>query len=74
MKQEEGRPTVQSLKQARRLLDELATQGGWKADRYGEYSIVFTRTKGGFCEEMTVVKKADKQWSVVKIEKGGSRA
>ena len=62
--------TVQSLKRARRLLDELAVEGQWKPGEYGECSIVYTRVMdSGQVEELTIYKKGERHWEVVRQTK-----
>ena len=52
--------TVQSLKQARRALDELAV--GWKAGDYGSWSVIYEKGK----QRLYIKKKAERQWQIVK--------
>lgn len=52
--------TVQSLKQARRALDELAV--GWKAGDYGSWSVIYEKGK----HRLYVEKKAERQWQIIK--------
>lgn len=52
--------TVQSLRQARRALDEMAI--GWKAGVPGKWGAVYERGK----HRLYIEKKAERQWQVVK--------
>jgi len=55
-----------SLVQARRLLDEIATSGRWVAIRSGEHSVIY----GKGDEELTVERKDSRVWLIVKYKKG----
>ena len=63
--------TTQSYRQARRLLDELAIQGGWELvtqdpiPSTDEWSVLYQ--KGD--EELTLVKRGPRTWDVVKRRK-----
>ena len=59
---EEVLVTAQSQKQARRAMDEIAMQGGWKAGGHSDWGVLYQ--KHG--EELAIVKKAERQWQVVK--------
>ena len=64
--------TLQSYRQARRLLDELAVQGGWELVAQGpipetDWSSVLYQ-KGD--EELTLVMRSPRTWDVVKRRKG----
>jgi len=62
--------TVQSQRQARRLLSELAK--GWKLKKWDDDSAAYTRTKDGMTEELGIEKKGERQWQVVKrVKEGG---
>ena len=58
--------TVQSLIQARRLLDEIAIQGKLKPAGFGEDSVVYE--EDGL--ELTIIRREGRQWSIVKRQKG----
>ncbi len=59
--------TPQSLKSARRLLDEIAIKGNLKISSHNEFSPVYSNGT----EKFWVEKKSQRQWRVVKdnIEK-----
>ena len=52
--------TVQSLKQARRTLDQLAI--GWRAGEPGQWGVVYERGK----HRLYIEKKVERQWQIVK--------
>ena len=59
--------TVQSLVQARRVQDEIASHGDWLvADRDGQ-SVIYSRSRNGTVDELKVEKKGERQWQIVKI-------
>ena len=64
--------TMQSLKDARRYLDELAVSGEYKAKEYGEFSVVYSKLRDGIEELITIEKRGKRQWSVVKRHSGES--
>ena len=68
--EEEILATLTRLRQARRILDEIAAQGNWKVSEVGQYSAIYQKVDGGRVEELEVLKKADMQWQVVKRVKG----
>ena len=52
--------TVQSLKQARRTLDQLAI--GWRAGEPGKWGVIYERGK----HRLYIEKKVERQWQIVK--------
>ena len=56
--------TLTSMKMARRVLDELAGQGGLRVSGYGEWSPIYRDGDN----ELTISKKSEHQWLVVKKE------
>ena len=58
--------STNSLKQARRLMEEIAISGRWTAVRAGSHSVIYS--KGN--DEMTVLKKDARSWAIVKYLKG----
>ena len=58
--------TLQSLKQARRFVDEIALSGEWQADNYGEFGLNYIRRKDGLTERISIVKKDERRYDVVK--------
>ena len=60
---------VQSKRQARRLLDEIAVSGGWRAAGYIETGVLYR--KGD--EELMIIKKAERQWEIVKRRREASK-
>jgi len=62
--------TTQSLRQARRIQDEIASQGDWQASDTNEYSIVYCREKdGNITEELRIERKGTRSWQVIKVAK-----
>ena len=59
--------TAPSLTAARRLMDEIAVSGGWRASARGEHSVVYQKRK----EEMLIVREGDRVWRVVRKQQGG---
>ena len=55
---------TQSLKQALNVMSEFAITGDWEATGKNENGIIYTR-KGGN-EEISIIKKGDRQWQLVK--------
>lgn len=66
--------TLQSKVQARRVQDEIAQQGGYKLTSSDENSVTYSRKRGDVLEELTIQKKAERQWEVCKIEKEVTKA
>ncbi len=62
--EEEVMATVQSQKQARRLLSEMAK--GWSLDKWTEETAIYTKVVGVNTEELSISKKGERQWLVVK--------
>jgi len=58
--------STNSLKQARRLMEEIAISGRWSAARAGTHSVIYS--KGN--EEMSIVKRNARLWAIVKYLKG----
>ena len=56
---------TRSLKQARRLLEEIALNGHWTASGRNGYAV--TWSKG---EEKLAIEKYDSEWVIVKHTKG----
>lgn len=61
--------TFQSQKQARRNLDELATQGKWSPVGSTEHSVVYGYSANESDVRVQIVKRALRQWQVVKESK-----
>ena len=60
--------TLQSLKQARRQLDEMGTTGNLRpAETYGEWSVDYISDKG---ITYSIIKKGERQWQIIKTKKG----
>ena len=57
--------STNSLKQARRLMEEIAISGRWTAVRAGSHAVIYS--KGN--DEMTVLKKDARSWAIVKYLK-----
>ena len=58
--------TVQSLKQARRLQDEIAIKDGMIVVGSGKHSGIYRKIRDGVSEELTIEKKATHQWQLIK--------
>lgn len=58
--------TTQSLKQARRIQDEIAIQGEWRPTEVGEHSIVYAQFKDGTKETLTIEKRGTHSWAIIK--------
>ena len=56
---------VVSSKIANRMLDELAIQGGFKADSFESGFIVYAKDKNGIREELTAKKQSERQFIIV---------
>jgi len=63
--------TVQSPRQARRIQNELAVQGGWVVSGVDEYAVIYARSNDGVVEELRVEKEKIRQWRVVKEVRQG---
>lgn len=58
--------SYQSLRQARKIQDALAKEGGdWLVIGYNEHSVIYG--KNG--QELHIVKRGERVWDVVKREK-----
>ena len=60
---------LQSWKQARRLIDEIAVAGGWKAAGNIDTGVFYRKGE----EELVIVKKAKRQWEIVKRRREASK-
>ena len=58
--------TVQSLRAARRVLDEIASSGGWRASGNGEHSVIYRKGE----EELLVLREDTKVWKVIRQKEG----
>lgn len=59
--------STQSMKQARRLVDEMAIQGGWQPTGYtDDNSVVYERQTEGGVERLRVDKKGERQYLIIK--------
>ena len=58
--------TLNSLTDARRMIDEMAVAGGYRPTEYGEYSPTYSRQTDGVTEELTIEKHGKRQWHVKK--------
>ena len=54
-----------SLKQARRVMDEIAVSGNYRPDEVGPKSVIYRRSNG-IQESLYIIKKADRQWCIIK--------
>ena len=63
--------TVQSLKQARRIQDEIVQFGGWEVVNRNKYSVVYSRVysrnNNDITEELKVERKGIRRWDVVNV-------
>lgn len=58
-----------STKDARRMLDEVAREGGYRPAESNEYAITYSRQAGGITEELLIEKHGRRQYRVVKSVK-----
>ena len=61
--------TVQSLRIARRLQDEIASKSEMTASGHGEFSVIYSKSHDNIVEELIIEKRAFRQWLLVKIVK-----
>lgn len=62
--------TLPSRIQAERMVGELVIEGDYELTHYENELAVYARKgNGGVTEEITVVRKAERQWQVVRREK-----
>jgi len=57
---------VQSSTRARRILEEIAVAGKYKAIEFRGSFVVYSRNKDGLIEEVTAKKIGDREFEVVK--------
>ena len=56
---------VSSAVMANRMLDELAIQGGFKADSFEDGFIVYSKDKDGIREEMSARRKSERVYIII---------
>ena len=61
--------TTQSLKQAHNILGEMALTGDWTATDKNENGLIYTRTKDGVVDIISVLKKGVRQYQIIKETK-----
>ena len=56
----------QSLKQARRILDELAIANKYVADRWESNSVIYSRIEDRIRHELRIIQGGKRKWTIVK--------
>ena len=57
---------VQSSSRARRILEEIAVAGNYKAVNFSGLFVVYSKNKDGLTEEVTAKKLGDREFEVTK--------
>jgi len=61
--------TLQSLRGARKVQDEMASRNEMTIVGYDKNSAIYQRDKDGLIEELTIDKKGFRQWRIIKTLK-----
>jgi len=59
-------PPQQSMKSARKVVDEIAASGGFTADHIQDGSVVYTKLEGRYRITLAIEKEGERKYTVVK--------